>query len=143
INAKAKGFSGATFDGRYIYFVPNHDGEDYSGLVTRYDTTHPFALPASWSTYDTTAVDRKSAGFFDAVFDGRYIYFVPDQYGASGQVTRYDTTRGFESASSWSVYDTAAVNPRSNGFRSATFDGRYVYFVPYKNSEKHGSHGLV
>jgi hypothetical protein len=143
VNAKAKGFSGAAFDGRYIYFVPNHDGENYSGLVARYDTTRPFKSRTSWSTFDTTSVNAKSQGFFDAVFDGRYVYFVPDQYGASGQVTRYDTARQFSSPASWSIYDTAALDSRSKGFRSAVFDGRYIYLVPYKNSEKHESHGLV
>jgi hypothetical protein len=143
VNAGAKGFSGAAFDGRYIYFAPNHDGENYSGLVTRYDTTASFTKASSWRTYDATAINKKARGFFGAVFDGRYVYFVPDEYGTSGLVTRYDTAREFSSPASWSVYDTAAQNPKSTGFRSAVFDGRYLYLIPYKNSKKHESHGLV
>ena len=51
-------------------------------------------------------------GFAGAVFDGRYIYFVPlDSVGGgagyNGEVIRYDTQSDFLQASSWSAYDSA------------------------------------
>ena len=53
---------------------------------------------------------------------------------------RYDTQGVFENASSWVTYDAAAngvgTNPRGNW--RAVFDGRYVYFSPYRNPEFHG-----
>ena len=138
VNANSKGFRGAVFDGRYIYFAPNNNGASF-GQVTRYDTTGSFTAAGSWSVYDTTAVNANSKGFFGAVFDGRYIYFAPNNNGAYfGQVTRYDTTGSFTAAGSWSVYDTTAVNANSKGFQGAVFDGRYIYFVPYNNGAYSG-----
>jgi hypothetical protein len=133
VNASSKGFVGAVFDGRYVYFVPNYNGA-YSGQVTRYDTTGVFTAADSYSVYNTTAVNASSKGFYGAVFDGRYVYFVPNYNGAYfGQITRYDTTGSFTSSGSYSVYNTTAINASSKGFRGAVFDGRYIYFVPYYN----------
>jgi hypothetical protein len=133
VNANSKGFVGAVFDGRYVYFVPNYNGA-YSGQVTRYDTTGVFTAADSYSVYNTTAVNASSKGFYGAVFDGRYVYFVPNYNGAYfGQITRYDTTGSFTSSGSYSVYNTTAINASSKGFRGAVFDGRYIYFVPYYN----------
>jgi len=132
VDANSKGFYGAVFDGRYVYFVPRNNGVVF-GQVTRYDTTGSFTANGSWSVFDTTAVDANSKGFEGAVFDGRYVYFVPydSVVDANGQVTRYDTTGSFTAAGSWSFFDTTAVNANSKGFRGAVFDGRYVYFVPF------------
>ncbi|MCZ7358032.1 MAG: DUF2341 domain-containing protein [Candidatus Methanoperedens sp.] len=133
-NPNSKGFYGAVFDGRYIYFVPEvWDTYTYHGQVTRYDTAGSFTDPNSWNFYDTTAQNSNSIGFIGAVFDGRYIYFVPapSYTGKGGQVTRYDTTSSFTDSISWSFYDTRAQNPNSRGFYGAVFDGKYIYFVPY------------
>jgi uncharacterized membrane protein len=138
VNANSKGFNGAVFDGRYVYFVPEYNGA-YSGQVTRYDTTGSFTAAGSYSVFDTTTVNANSKGFVGAVFDGRYVYFVPCSNGAySGQVTRYDTTGSFTAAGSYSVFDTTTVNANSKGFFGAVFDGRYVYFVPYYNGAYSG-----
>ncbi|MEK7211188.1 MAG: hypothetical protein AAB731_00985, partial [Patescibacteria group bacterium] len=144
VNANSKGFEMSIFDGRYIYFIPYLNENSFSGQVTRYDTAGSFGSAGSWSVYDTTAVNANSKGFHGAVFDGRYIYFVPYfASGFSGQVTRYDTAGSFTSASSWSVYDTTAVNANSKGFAGGVFDGRYVYFVPYVKALGGGTNGQV
>ncbi len=138
VDVDAKGFVGATFDGRYVYFVPYDNGARF-GKVARYDTTASFTAAGSYAVYDTTAVHANSKGFNGAVFDGRYIYFVPFNTGAaSGQVTRYDTTASFTAAGSYAVYDTTAVHANSKGFNGAVFDGRYVYFAPYHNGALFG-----
>jgi hypothetical protein len=140
-SATAAGFFGGAFDGRYLYLVPFSntrvaDGgatQVYAnGLVTRYDTLAGFALPSSWSTFDTTTVNPELAGFQGAGFDGRYVYFVPyaDATGYSGLVTRYDSTAPLGSASSWSVFDTSTLNPSAAGFFGSAFDSRYLYFLP-------------
>jgi hypothetical protein len=140
VHANSKGFRGAVFDGRYVYFVPYKNGANYHGQVTRYDTTLSFTDVGSWAVYDTTAVHVNSKGFQGAVFDGQYVYFVPQYTGAAyhGQVTRYDTTLTFTDAGSWAVYDTTAVHANSKGFFGAVFDGQYVYFVPNNNGAYHG-----
>ena len=83
-----------------------------------------------------------------AVFDGRYVYFVPSgtyqQFTAisHSEVLRYDTTSNFESAESWSTFDAGAngVGNDPVGYAGGIFDGRYIYFVPFKdsNGQYHG-----
>ena len=135
VNANARGFWGAAFDGRYVYLVPNSYNGTPHGTVTRYDTQAPFGTAGSWSTFDTTSLSANAKGFVGATFDGRYIYFVPYAYGTtvdsiSGLVARYDTKAAFGSAASWSTFDATTVNAHAEGFWGAVFDGRYVYFVP-------------
>ena len=136
----------AVFDGRYVYFVPHlrQDGSNImSGEVLRLDTTAEFAAPQSWSVFDPGdhGVGTAPDGFGGAVFDGRYIYFVPLDAagrgaGYNGEVIRYDTQSDFGQVSSWSAYDSAVhgtvVEP--HGYIEAAYDGRYVYFGPYMRS---------
>ncbi len=131
VNPTSAGFAGATFDGQYLYLVPNHNNTDYDGVVTRYDTQSS-SLGSSWTTFDTATLDGGPAGFAGATFDGQYIYLVPyaDQNVVDGLVTRYDTRAEFTSGESWSVFDTAQLNTQAVGFIGATFDGRYVYLAP-------------
>ena len=50
-------------------------------------------------------------GYRGAVFDGRYVYFVPDNNGGSdhGEVLRYDTFKGTEipTVSHWGLFISA------------------------------------
>jgi hypothetical protein len=136
VDAGAKGFYGAVFDGRYLYLVPwIRASGTYHGLVARYDTQAPFATKASWSTFDTATVDAAAAGFSGGAFDGRYLYLVP---GHGGVTARYDTTMAFASAAAWSTYDLTKVAAGAYGFTGATFDGRYIYFAPYASSTYDG-----
>jgi hypothetical protein len=142
VHGGAAGFFGGVFDGRYAYFVPNHNAVTFDGLVGRYDTTAPFATVGSWSTFDTTTVEAGAAGFVGGAFDGRYVYFVPHDNGVyDGIVSRYDTQANFTMAGSWTTFDISTVNPAAVGFWGAAFDGRYVYFVP--NFSKTVESGLV
>jgi hypothetical protein len=83
-DARAKGFCGAAFDGRYLYLVPNA-----GTVLARYDTTGPFTDKASWLTTD---LGVGAGPFVGAVFDGEFIYFVPGSNGTSttGVVARFD-----------------------------------------------------
>ncbi len=139
------GFAGAVFDGRYIYFVPHNNGTAADGEVLRYDTTGAFTTAASWATYDagSNGVGTDPDGYAGAVFDGRYVYFVPYDNGTAkhGEVLRYDTTGSFTTAGSWATFDAGAngVGTDPDGYNNAVFDGRYIYFVPYDNgTSKHG-----
>jgi predicted small secreted protein len=126
------GFTGCAFDGRYAYFVPNFNGAS-SGVVLRHDTQATFGATASWTTFDAATVDANAKGFVGGVFDGRYVYFVPSNNGVNGTVMRYDTTAAFSNAGAWTPFDTTTVNAQAKDFRGATFDGRYLYFVPFTN----------
>src|SRR5688500_15022716 len=55
----AKGFVGAVFDGRYIYYSPWWKGGDkpQSGKILRYDTYESYESQHSWSVYDAENED--------------------------------------------------------------------------------------
>jgi hypothetical protein len=133
IHPGAANYSGARFDGRYMYFPPQ------ISLATRYDTNGDFADAGSWSFFDTTGVDQNAQGFAGAEFDGRYLYLVPWNNGSfDGVVARYDSMGPFTSAGSWSTFDTSTVAAAAVGFSGSGFDGRYLYLVPMAGASADG-----
>jgi hypothetical protein len=144
-DARVTGFSGATFDGRYVYLSPYGTDQSPGGAAARLDTFADFSAASSWTTFDTSVLGDAAKGFIGAMFDGRYVYYSPYGY-AYGQyghmVTRYDTQGSFSDASAWSTFDTTAANGRAVGLFGATFDGRYAYFVPYDGDGSWG-HALA
>jgi hypothetical protein len=89
------GFGGAVFDGRYVYFVPYLHGVAES-VAVRFDTLGVFGAADSWATFDLATLSADggavTSGFFGAVFDGRYVFFIPRNDGApDGRVLRYDS----------------------------------------------------
>ena len=134
------GYSAGAFDGRYMYFAPYAVGDQASGKAVRYDTQAPFASASAWTWFDTTGVAADAKGFGSALFDGRYLYFVPEysqvnpftgDYTPSGVVVRYDSKADFASVASWSSFDTGTLTPAARGFSGTTFDGRYIYMAPH------------
>jgi len=120
------GYHGGIFDGRYLYLVPYEAGSSFHGTVARYDTTAPFDVAASWTTFDLTQVNPDLAGFVGAGFDGRYLYFAP---WVNALAVRYDTTAPFASASSWTSLDISTPFAGTK-YRGVAYDGRHVYFIP-------------
>lgn len=140
------GYLEAVFDGRYVYFAPHEDAvNNYQGEVLRYDTEGDFDVAASWNTFDAKTSDPPGAkgGYTDAVFDGRYVYFVPDRSDPTsfhGEVLRCDTQGAFDNASSWVIYEPAAhgVGDDATGYFDGVFDDQYIYFVPHRHPDYHG-----
>ena len=134
------GFFGAVFDGRYVYFSPQrygHEKDSTHGYALRYDTQGDFKDKQSWSACDAGNTDGlNTKGHYGAVFDGRYVYFVPrgKNYGGKtgsfnefqSNLLRYDTHMDFKSSESWAAYDMGVDISK----QSAAFDGRYIYFCP-------------
>jgi hypothetical protein len=123
-----EGYSGGVFDGRYVYLVPYGSGS--SGKAVRYDTaTAAFTTAASWESFDMSTLTGAPAGMDGAVFDRRYLYYLPD----SGHVVaRFDTTGTFTLASSWATFDVTTITPGVAGYGGAgLFDGRFLYLVPW------------
>jgi hypothetical protein len=122
----AAGFAGAVYDGVGLDLVPSVDG-----IVIRYEVSGPFDAAASWSSFDIESLPGGRGGFLGAAFDGRYVYFAPhaDAAGAHGIVVRYDPSALLSTPSSWTTFDTSAMDGAA-GFSGAVFDGRYVYFAP-------------
>lgn len=156
-------FSGATFDGRFVYFVPRGATGVPDGRVVRFDSTGTFKDSAAWSTFDTLSLvldgGAATKGFSGAGFDGRYVYLVPNNNGSpDGRVVRFDTTvpeagapgdagradagdggdaggvsnggaSVFGSPALWSTFDVSSLNPSATGFFGAAFDGTFMYLV--------------
>ena len=142
---------GATYDGRYIYLLPN---SPTNGAIARYDSQSNFTSYSSWQGVDLASFSGLATdgitpwssffGFGGGVFDGRYLYLVPAG-GSIAKAARYDTQLKFESTSSWRGVDVAAfsgmatdgVTPWSSfgTFKGSAFDGRYIYYVPSNNGK--------
>jgi hypothetical protein len=131
-----QGYYGQAFDGRYIYFAPFNDGQAFHGRVLRYDTQASFTDAASWRAYDAGVTGGfMTVGYKGAVCAGRYVYFVPyrDDVDAHGRVLRLDTAGDFGDPSSWTTYDAGSTDGLdTRGYVEAAFDGRHIYFCPYK-----------
>ena len=137
VDSGAPGFRGASFDGRYVYFVPTYSSgtfrNDY-GIVWRYDTQQMFGSTSSWSQFDTTPLlpTPLTTSFGGSTFDGRYVYFVPGKINADQILFRVDTQADFTAASSWSTFNvfSTGAGPQGSTFGGALFDGRYLYVLP-------------
>jgi len=139
------GYTSAAFDGRYAYFVPLYNGSAYHGTFLRFDTQGAFDDLSSWQAYDPGqwGIGFDPDGYRYTAFDGRYIYCAPLDNGSNyhGVFLRLDTQARFRSTEAWTAYDPGAngVGTRLDGFSSATFDGRFVYFAGHQNNtENHG-----
>lgn len=147
VNARAVGFLGTAYDGRYVYYAPYYDGTAYDGVVARYDTqaTGGFADKTSWSVFDAAGVNANAVGFYGITFDGKYIYLAQYYDGTlavpayGGFIVRYDTTASFTAGGSWTVFNAASVNAEAKGFVGAGFDGRYVFFAPHYDGAVYNS----
>ena len=133
---------GAVFDGRHVYYVPYGDNT----AVVRYDTESPFDAGAGWESRDvagTSGLDCR--GFDGALFDGRYVYFIPfynggaDESGFHCELLRYDTSMGFDDEEAWSAADGSLLAPPNpGGFNGGAFDGRFLYFAPWRKDGEPG-----
>jgi hypothetical protein len=132
VNMGAQGFSGEAFDGQYIYFAPDFAGSSAaSSLVARFDTKLGFAGgSSSWLFFDAVQISPLTAGFIGAVFDGRYVTFVPN---ATTVALQYDTQAGsFLNTTSWQSLNLATLPGGSTqlAYAGGVYDGTYVYLVP-------------
>ena len=137
------GYDGGAFDGRFIYFAPDH------GEVLRFDTTLDFEVPSSWAAFNPgdNGVELNASGYRGATFVEPYVYFVPfgSVYDTHGEVLRYDTLQSFTATSSWTAFDPGenGVGEDPDGYDGAVFDGQYIYFSPHLAEPLWGLHGEV
>jgi hypothetical protein len=128
------GFTGAVFDGRYLYALPG----DYASqpAVARFDTmAENIDSQDAWSVFNTAQIVDPVGGHYGysvgGAYDGRYLY-VASTNGAP--LLRYDATKDFSASSSWEKYasNLAVINQRdfySDG--GANFDGTAVFFFGF------------
>ncbi|MEE2658596.1 MAG: LamG-like jellyroll fold domain-containing protein [Candidatus Latescibacterota bacterium] len=103
----------------------------------------------SFSAYDAIHTDDLlCAGYYGAVFDGRYVYNCPirshpDRASVHGHVLRFDTHRNFHEPASWRAYDAAGTDElHTVCYYGAAFDGRHVIFTPRDDGERYHSRVL-
>jgi hypothetical protein len=119
-------FTGAVFDGRRVWYVPNA-----TSTVVGYDTLRPFDGKGSWAFVPIAPelapdASGKAYGTFNGgAFDGRFVYFAP----ADGRVIRFEVADQEDASVTWSSFDTTSLADPGDGYRSAVFDGRYVTFI--------------
>jgi hypothetical protein len=84
------------------------------------------------------SLEMEPTNFCGAVFDGRYVYFVPST-GAPEHL-RFDTqyhpalADSFADTGAWLTVQVGKVGTHAAGFFGGVFDGRYVYYVPYSGT---------
>lgn len=79
------GFNAAAFDGRHIVFAPGYNGTAYHGSLLRYDTHGALDAAESWGVFETQSLGN-SRTFRGAAFDGRHVYFAPN----NGTAVRFE-----------------------------------------------------
>jgi len=110
LGPKVKGYDGAFFDGKYVYFIPYYDGRPYfHGQTLRFDTAAgKFDDPKCWDSFDATTTDGlQTKGFNGGATDGRYLYYAawmdgsqfPARIIGNGRILRYDTLNSDAGAS--------------------------------------------
>lgn len=147
------GYANGVYDGRYVYYTPYFDGDDYHGRAVRYDTRGAFTAITSWEAVDIAhffPAIGEARGYNGAVYDGRFIYYVPYHQkpmyclGYHGKTVRYDTHAPFQDATSWEAIDIEKIfgsDVYATGYVNGVYAGQYVYYIPYFNSS--GYHGTA
>jgi hypothetical protein len=140
INDGCRGYLGAGFDGRYVYFSPYANNSTTHGHFIRYDTTKPFGALGSWEHIDLVAdVNPALKGINGIVCVGQYVYLVPGEVtynlGDASVGARYDRTLGFADPSAYTTFDFHNVDALAQGFMFAQTDGRYIYY-PQEHTSK-------
>jgi PGF-pre-PGF domain-containing protein len=136
VNSTLKGFNGAVFDGRYVYFSPYYNGATYSGSTVRYDTTQPFSSVSSYEYFNITRINRTLKSFGQPATLGNYVYYSPwyDGVAFHGNSVRYDRTKSFTDPASWEYFNITRVNRTLAGFWGALAAGDYIYYIPSSNN---------
>ncbi len=126
---------GGVFDGRYVYLTAY-----WADTFARFDTRGTsFTTAADWETMDMSTAQGAAVldgGYFEAGFDGRYVYFMPFN---SDTFLRFDTQgTSFATVGDWQRMNMSTaqgantINAAYKG--SPTFDGQYIYFTPYNSN---------
>jgi len=147
-------YSGAFFDGRYIYYSPRGYDSHYAIYLhkqelVRYDTTKSFTDPDSWETILVETIVPHSdclqngwgaidpGVFMGVTVNSSYAYYAP--YGCA-RFVRYNKSQPFTSVGSWETVDHRTIGLDAGWGSLITWgpismgichDNRYVYYGAY------------
>jgi hypothetical protein len=148
LDANAKGYNSGVVAGTNVYMVPDGNHGTNPPTFVLYDATKGVNDTTAYQFMDAPARNSglgATYGWCEGVFDGTYVYYVPDIDGGtaaastggtfSGNVIRYNTTTPFSlSGGGWANFDMTTVNSAAAAFQSAIYDGhRFIYFIPFRN----------
>lgn len=139
LNENAIGFQSASFDGKYIYFTTYSSNKGFNNLIVKYDIKKEFTNSKAWEFFDLNKIDSKLKGYIDTNYDGKYIYFIPNNNGRYfGTILRYNTNKNFNNISSWEYFDITKLNKESKGFRNSIIGNNSIYLIPFNNGKLSG-----
>ncbi|MBT6144486.1 MAG: hypothetical protein HOH74_03590 [Gemmatimonadetes bacterium] len=116
-----RGYDGAAFDGRYVYFIPFWEGDDaaygFHARLLRYDTLRPFEDDDAWQAADGSALAPPNPGGFNGgAFDGRHLYLAPwRQNEASGDIQAHGHVLRYDSAAPGARFQLRWMDCGHNG----------------------------
>ncbi len=142
------------FGNGYAYYAPTFDFSDgnWHGAFVRYNSLKSFSDQSAWQWYNinnlTTPADTSLGGMQSMAFKSPFVYLIPfingnfvkGQTGAS-KLVRYDSTKDFQSASSYQVFDLKTLSQKFSvdssqlaGFTGGINVGNSLLFVPSSNT---------
>ena len=143
IDLDYESFLYSCFDGRYVYYFSwySTNSTTHTGFVLRYDTHASFAS-GNFTAVDLTTADATLTGLGGGIATKDSIFTIATYNSGAhtGKFLKYDYTDSF-TAGNFSSFDLSTIDSAYKGFVDMTYDGRYVYLVPYENNS--GKHGNV
>ena len=119
---------------RYIYFIPSDSTNAYA---CRYDTSYKDITNVSaYVVFNVGTVGIGCTAFGSGIFDGRYVYFLPN--GINNVGLQYDTRLPFDNTNSYATFDFSDIMD-TVGFSGSAYDGTYIYMSPYNDISQHGT----
>lgn len=129
----------AASDGRFIFFQGSLQTQSYDSVVVRYDSQGSFNNRASWSAFDPK-IGSGVYSLFPAIIAPPYLVRTPT-FPPNSSAMIYDMRFPFTDPASWSKFPLQGVTG-DEAYSGVGTDGRYAYFVPYRNAQG-TSDGLV
>lgn len=118
------GYKYAVCDGRYAYFIPYYDGNDYHGNLVRLDL-YNFGEKGAITRIQLESKNSNWKGFENAILSDRYLYLCPNQNNTSGEIVRVDLDHFTVDACV--SYDASAIGA---GYSGGVFVPPFVFFSP-------------
>jgi len=144
----AQGFATGLLDTVHnsMYLVPFRkdigSGIQPNDLAVRYDLSKDLHDRHSYETFHLSSMPNPppQLGWITGVFISGHVYYMPFGTPRQGEplshlhgyLLRYDSSRGFTDAGSWSWFDLRSnIDPNAFGFQSAGVKVPWLYIVPY------------